>query len=655
MMRQRGVAKSSLWHVTAAAVLLALLLALAGCRESDIEESLGRQSARNIESTFGVVEAPLLADWTTDIGRRVVEVSARSNIPYEFRVLDTDMVNAFAAPYGHVYFTRGLMDFVDREDEIVFVMGHEVGHIVARHAMSGLKKRFWLTVLFNVWNTKKYADLKQATGIFAVFGLLRYSRKHEYEADRFGMEYSFATGYDPEGGAEFFRRLQQEQGKASSLDVFFMTHPPTDRRLDAVKQSTYLDPSNVEAMVTIGDGYAQRGQYRRAAGRYRQAIASDRRCLQAHLGLGTALKALGQYEDAAKEFRYALRLDENNRVAKRELQRLEGAAPEVMLAEAAPQAIAQARAATDTAIQAVQSAESAVKQGTAAGVENLTASRSISRQATSDLLELADIASDAEGFSADLVAEADVAMRAASEALYRMERADADAQDAVARMLDSTSRARSALKNGNGLDPWRAAALREAGRLTQHASEKLQRIPELRPDALSSVKNAQRVASNVVSKVEKVFRQGGRSVFDSVKEMTAQAQAAGEKAKGKVYKLARETGRARTEALVAQIDVLGATASPGMMDACDKMVAYYFRTQPETVRKMRREGRTYGQIALALAGRCSLGCDVPSGSGSSDALSLVETLARRGVELRDVNVFLKFLANALQEETSPGG
>ncbi len=196
MMRQRGVAKGHLWHVTAAAVLLALLFALAGCHESDIEESLGRQSARNIESTFGVVEDPLLADWTTDLGRQVVEVSERRSIPYEFRLLDTDMVNAFAAPYGHVYFTRGLMDFADREDQLAFVMGHEVGHVVARHAMSDLKKRFWLTVLFNVWNTKKYADLKQATGIFAVFGLLRYSRKHEYEADRFGMEYAFATGYD---------------------------------------------------------------------------------------------------------------------------------------------------------------------------------------------------------------------------------------------------------------------------------------------------------------------------------------------------------------------------------------------------------------------------------------------------------------------------
>jgi predicted Zn-dependent protease len=652
-MRAYGVANRRRFALAGIAAILASVAAIAGCHESDIEETLGRSTARNIESTFGVVKDPLVADWTTSLGQQVVEVSTRNNIPYEFKVLDTDMVNAFAAPYGYVYFTRGILDFVDREDELAFVMGHEVGHIVGRHSIAGLKRQFWMSVLFSLWNTKKYDDLKNVAGLVAVFGLLRYDRKQEYEADRYGIEYALAAGYDPIGGAEFFRRLEEENGRPSALEVYFLTHPPTDRRINAVQTAKQLDPANAQAMVAIGEGYARRGQYRRAAERFRQAVAADSRSLEGHLGLAQAMEALGDFEQAAQEYRRVLRLDEGNRLAQRGVERLQAGGPVVLAGQADAQAIAQARESVEAGSGPARDAPTAVRLATSQEAEGLTASRRTSREATGALLGLADIARDAEGISADLVNQADLALRGANESLYGLERADSAAIDAARRLTDSVARAQDRLANPEGLDAWQVASLREVGRLAERGGQALRRLPELRPDALGAVRNAQRVAGNVVTRVGESFKRGAApSVLDTVRGMTDQARDAGERARGKVDDLARHTNRARTDALLAQIDALAATAPRAMLPACDQMVAYYFRAQPDEVRTMREDGRTYGQIALSLAGRGSLG-DWPTSEGRGGALELVESLDRRGVDLGTVNVFLKFLANALEAQTAP--
>lgn len=649
-----GVAGRHVWRALAAVTFVALVLASAGCREADIEESLGRSSAREIESSYGVVEDPLLAGWTTDLGEQVVHVCGRPNIPYEFKVLDTDMVNAFAAPYGHVYFTRGILDFVDREDELAFVMSHEVGHVVAHHAMSGLKKQFWLSVLFSAWNTRKYATLKTGTGIFATFGLLRYSRENEYEADRFGIEYALAEGYDPVAGAEFFRRLEQQTGHTSGLDVYFMTHPPTNRRIDQVNNSKLLAASNAASMLAMGKGYAARGQYRRAAMRFQEAVAADRRSVDGHMGLAKALTALGKTDEATREFNQVLRLDANNDVAKTALARLGGGSPGAAVALARPEDVQAARTQADAGLQAAQAAQRAIREVTGQGTENLTASRDINHDSTAALLGLTDLAGEAEGVAADLVKHADLAVGAANESLYGLEDVDAGAQDSAARVVASIQRGREALGSPGGLDAWRVASLREAGELAQRASQSLGEVPAARPDALGAVRNAQRVANNVVAKVDDTFRRGGSDeVIDSVTGMTEQAQEAGDRAKEKVDRLKEATGRARTDALLAQIDVLGATAPPAMTEACDQMVAHYFSSEADAVRKMREDGRTYGQIALTLAAARSLGRDparvVERTSGIQE---LTEAVERQGVDLSNADVLLKFLANTLEEETA---
>src|SRR5947209_4962601 len=122
---------------------LALLMLIAsGARAGDIgkdlERGLGKMVAEELESTYGVVDDPLLAGWVDRVGQRLAAVSGRTDVKYRFRVLDSDDVNAVAAPGGFIYINRGTLRFVESEDELAAVMGHEVGHVAGKHAIKQL-------------------------------------------------------------------------------------------------------------------------------------------------------------------------------------------------------------------------------------------------------------------------------------------------------------------------------------------------------------------------------------------------------------------------------------------------------------------------------------------------------------------------------------
>jgi len=95
-----------------------LALGLTGCTEDDVEKTLGDMSSASVEAAYDVDNDPLMNEWLNRVGQTLVSHSRRQDLPYEFRIIDTGMVNAFAAPYGHIYVTRGFLEFADTEDEI---------------------------------------------------------------------------------------------------------------------------------------------------------------------------------------------------------------------------------------------------------------------------------------------------------------------------------------------------------------------------------------------------------------------------------------------------------------------------------------------------------------------------------------------------------
>ena len=316
--RRAGIA---LKLVAALAAAAGLLLLGAGCREDDVEEVLGQASAASIESAYDVAGDPLMNEWITQVGNSVVSHSRRQSIPYEFRVIETDMVNAFAAPYGHIYVTRGFLDFADTEDEIWMVMAHEVGHVVARDSIHSLKRSLLWGLLVQLIGGES-----RTAGDIAGIGLgllsLRYSRVDEYEADDSGTMLSYRAGYDPHAGLAFFDRLMTdiEKRRPASWEVYFMTHPPTERRIQRQLERAELDETSAEPLVQIGRGYLLRGQPGRATHYLLKATEVAPGSTAAQSLLGDAYAARGQVSLARMHYGKA-----EGDYAERRLAALQGA------------------------------------------------------------------------------------------------------------------------------------------------------------------------------------------------------------------------------------------------------------------------------------------------------------------------------------------
>ena len=208
------------------------------------EVAMGQQSDPEIKAFFGIYEDPKLQKFINDEGQQMVSISHRKDLKYQFRIVDSPVVNAFAVPGGYVYFTRGIMAHFNNEAEFAGVLGHEIGHITARHsakqysnaqlAQLGLIAGSIISPQF-----AQLADLAQ-NGVQLLF--LKFSRDNESQADRLGVEYSTKVGYDALQMAEFFKTLKSLSDKGGEkVPTFLSTHPdPGDRERKVAKLASNM-------------------------------------------------------------------------------------------------------------------------------------------------------------------------------------------------------------------------------------------------------------------------------------------------------------------------------------------------------------------------------------------------------------------------------
>jgi predicted Zn-dependent protease len=178
--------------------------------ESD-EVALGAQSDQGITQTYGVYDDSELAGYVNRLGQSMSEVTQRPNLEYHFQVLDTPVVNAFAGPGGYVYVTRGILAYFNDEAELAGVLGHELGHVSARHIARQLSRQQLTQLGLGVGmivseKFRQYAGLAQF-GASMLF--LKFSRDDERQADDLGVEYSSKSGYDAHRMAAFFETLER--------------------------------------------------------------------------------------------------------------------------------------------------------------------------------------------------------------------------------------------------------------------------------------------------------------------------------------------------------------------------------------------------------------------------------------------------------------
>jgi predicted Zn-dependent protease len=204
------------------------------------EIAMGQQSDPEIKSFFGIYNDDKLQRFINEKGQQMAGVSHRKDLKYEFKVVDSPVVNAFAVPGGYVYFTRGIMAHFNNEAEFAGVLGHEIGHITARHsakqysnaqlAQIGLVAGSVISPEF-----AQMADMA-STGVQLLF--LKFGRDAESQSDKLGVEYSTKIGYDAQEMAGFFKTLDRMREGGEEVPTFLSTHPdPADREQKVAKEA----------------------------------------------------------------------------------------------------------------------------------------------------------------------------------------------------------------------------------------------------------------------------------------------------------------------------------------------------------------------------------------------------------------------------------
>ncbi|HWI19025.1 MAG TPA: M48 family metalloprotease [Vicinamibacterales bacterium] len=230
---------------------------------SEAEElAIGQQQDVEIRREMGVYDDPELQRYVNDIGQRIARTSHRPNLPWSFTVVDSPAINAFALPGGYIYLTRGLLAYLDDESELAGVLGHEIGHVTARHAAQAYTRQaqanVGLTILsIFVPSTRPFADLG-AAGLGVLF--LKHGREQELEADRLGVEYGAANGFDPTGVPRFLTTLARVAAMSErGVPNWLSTHPDPGSRVTKAEPvaGKFLSP---DARAVNRDRYLERIQ-----------------------------------------------------------------------------------------------------------------------------------------------------------------------------------------------------------------------------------------------------------------------------------------------------------------------------------------------------------------------------------------------------------
>lgn len=202
---------------------------------SEAEElAIGQQQDAEIRREMGVYDDPALQAYVTEIGQDLARASHRPNLPWSFTIVDNPAINAFALPGGYIYITRGILSYLDDESELAGVLGHEIGHVTARHAAQAYTRQaqanLGLTILsIFVPGTRPFTELG-ASGLGVLF--LKHGRDAEIEADRLGVEYGSAAGWDPTGVPRFLSTLARVAALSEDgVPNWLSTHPDPGSRV----------------------------------------------------------------------------------------------------------------------------------------------------------------------------------------------------------------------------------------------------------------------------------------------------------------------------------------------------------------------------------------------------------------------------------------
>ena len=237
-------------------ILPLLLLLVAGCARNPVsglpepvltsekgEIKQGKESAEWVKAEIGLVEDPELEAYLNELGQRLARHSPRTNIEYRFYVVDMVEPNAFALPGGHIYVSRGLLALINSESELAAILGHEIGHVAARHSVRRQTANAPLIPIqiasaiggaaTAIVSPRLGQIVTHAGQLPGAFAMAAYGREQEQQADELGQQIAAASGFEPEALASILHSLAREEelsGEDPNRTSFLQTHPPSPKR-----------------------------------------------------------------------------------------------------------------------------------------------------------------------------------------------------------------------------------------------------------------------------------------------------------------------------------------------------------------------------------------------------------------------------------------
>jgi len=225
-----------------------------------LDKDLGDKAAREVEMSMGVITSTPSADFVTAVGSNIIQ-HVRQPFQFNFKLIDSEIPNAFALPGGHIYITRGLLALVNTEDELASVIGHEIVHVLERHAVEQMKKTVFPSLLQvpgkligNIFNEDMGDMINAPVVLTSKLYLSSYSRGQESEADRIGIEMAANAGYDPFALADILTsitRAVEIYTREKEKKSYFDDHPFTPKRVERInKKSQGLTIKERESIVS---------------------------------------------------------------------------------------------------------------------------------------------------------------------------------------------------------------------------------------------------------------------------------------------------------------------------------------------------------------------------------------------------------------------
>jgi len=223
------------------------------------EIALGKQLAQEVDKSAKFINDPVVTEYVNRVGQNLVR-NSDARVPFTIKVIDSDVVNAFALPGGFFYVNSGLILHADEESELAGVMAHEIAHVCARHGTKQATKGEIVNLasipamIFIPYTWAGYA-IYQGMNFAIPLTFLKFSRDEEREADYLGIQYMYKAGYDPNALVSFFEKVETDEKKEpGTIPKVFSTHPPTPDRIEAIqKEIATILPARDQYIVSTSE------------------------------------------------------------------------------------------------------------------------------------------------------------------------------------------------------------------------------------------------------------------------------------------------------------------------------------------------------------------------------------------------------------------